>query len=191
MTYLVLGLLVFLGIHSVSIAAPGWRDQTAARIGPAPWRAIYSLISIAGFVLLIWGYGVARENPIVLYSPPPWTRYLTTALMVPVFPLLFAPYLPGRIKATLKHPMLVAVKLWAVAHLISNGTLADVVLFGGFLAWAVADRISYKRRTQRPLRTAPPSSRNDFIVVIIGLVLYVVFDVWLHERWIGVPPLPM
>jgi uncharacterized membrane protein len=189
MMYLVLGLLLFLGMHSVSIIAPGWRDQTVLRIGAGPWRGLYSLLSIAGFVLLIWGYGVARQHPVVLYSPPLWARYVTAVLMLPVFPLLLATYLPGRIKVALKHPMLAAVKFWALAHLVSNGTLADVLLFGGFLAWAIADRISYKRRAQRPLHTAPPSKLNDLIAVVAGLGIYVIFVFWLHLRWIGVAPL--
>jgi uncharacterized membrane protein len=128
---------------------------------------------------------------VLLYNPPFWTRHLTAVLMLPVFPLLFAPYFPGRIKAALKHPMLVAVKLWAVAHLISNGMLADVLLFGAFLAWAVADRISYKHRQQRPLKGAPPAARNDVIVVIVGLAIYALFVFWLHLKLIGVQPIPL
>ena len=188
MTYLTIGLLVFLGVHSVAIVAPAWRDQTAARIGKGAWMGLYSLVSIAGFVLLIWGYGLARQHPVQLYSPPVWTRHLAALLMLPVFPLLLAAYLPGRIKTALKHPMLAAVELWAFAHLIANGTLADVLLFGGFLAWAVADRISYSRRPVRPLHTAPPSKLNDLIAVVAGLVIYFAFAFWLHVRWIGVSP---
>ena len=191
MTILVVGLIIFLGIHSLSIFASGVRDGAVAKFGAGPWRGIYSLISLIGFVLIIWGYGLARREPVLLYNPPFWTRHVTALLMVPVFPLLFAPYFPGRIKATLKHPMLVAVKLWAVAHLISNGMLADVVLFGSFLVWAVADRISYKHRTPRPLKGAPPAARNDVIVVIVGLVLYVLFVLWLHRMLIGVQPIPI
>jgi uncharacterized membrane protein len=190
MTYLVMGLIVFLGIHSVSIVAPDWRDRTAVRVGGGAWRGLYSLLSITGFVLLIWGYGLARQQPVVLYTPPFWTHYLAALLMLPVFPLLFATYFPGRIKAALKQPMLAAVKLWAVAHLIANGTLADVLLFGGFLVWAVADRMSYKRRAMRPIHTAPPSRMNDLIAVAIGLAVYVIFALWLHRLWIGVAPLP-
>ena len=189
MLYLVIGLVIFLGVHSVSIVAPAWRDRTAASIGALPWRGIYAVLSLIGFVLIVWGYGQARQNPVLVYSPPVWTRHLALLLMVPVFPLLLAAYMPGRIKTALKHPMLVAVKLWAVAHLLANGMLADVLLFGGFLAWAVADRISLKRRPQRPIHTAPPSKANDFIAVIAGLVLYVVFVVWLHAKLIGVSPL--
>jgi uncharacterized membrane protein len=190
-TVLLVGLVVFLGIHSISIFAPDFRNRMAARLGAGPWRGIYSLVSLVGFVLLVWGYGLARRDPVLLYNPPFWTRHLTAVLMLPVFPLLFAPYFPGRIKAALKHPMLVAVKLWAVAHLISNGMLADVLLFGAFLAWAVADRISYKHRQQRPLKGAPPAARNDVIVVIVGLAIYALFVFWLHLKLIGVQPIPL
>jgi uncharacterized membrane protein len=190
MAYLVLGLILFLGIHSISIVAPGWRDRTAARVGNA-WRGIYSLVSIAGFVLIIWGYGIARQSPLLLYTPPPWTRYVTAVLMLPVFPLLLAAYFPGRIKGALRHPMLLGVIFWSVAHLSTTGTLSNVVLFGSFLAWAVADRISYRWRIQRPIQTAPPTKLNDVVVIVVGLALYFVFVHWLHVRWIGVQPLPL
>lgn len=189
MLWFVVGLAVFLGVHSIAIVAPGWRDATAARLGEGAWKGLYSLISIASFVLLVWGYGAARMDPVVLFTPPPWTRWLAVLLMLPVFPLLLAAYFPGRIKAALKHPMLAAVKFWALAHLISNGTLADLLLFGGFLAWAVFDRISFKRRPQRPIRTLPATAANDVIAIVGGLALYVVFAYWLHVRWIGVAPL--
>jgi uncharacterized membrane protein len=161
-----------------------------ARLGEGAWKGIYSLISIVGFVLIIYGYGLARRDPIVLYSSPYWMHYVTAVLMLPVFPALIAAYFPGRIKAALKHPMLVAVKLWAFSHLLSNGTLADVLLFGLFLAWAVADRISMKWRPVRVIRTAPQRPVNDVIAVVVGLALYVVFLLWLHARWFGVYPLP-
>lgn len=190
MIYLVLGLVLFLGMHSISIVAPAWRDQIATRLGNA-WRGLYSLITIAGLILIIWGYGIARQNPVILYAPPVWTRYITAVLMLPVFTFFLAAYLPGRIKGALKHPMLVSVMLWAAAHLIATGMLANVVLFGSFLAWAVADRISFRWRTQRAFPTAPTMKLNDGIAVVAGLVLYVIFVYWLHFRWIGVQPLPM
>jgi uncharacterized membrane protein len=190
MTLLLIGLVLFLGIHSVSIVAEGWRQRTMRRVGMGPWKGLYALISVAGFVLIVYGYGIARQDPIVLYTPPVWTRHLALLLMLPVFPLLFAAYLPGRIKATMKHPMLAATKIWALAHLVANGTLADVLLFGGFLAWAVADRISFKKRTQPDLRTAPPSKYNDVIAVALGLLAYAAFAKWLHLYLIGVYPLP-
>jgi uncharacterized membrane protein len=156
MTLLLLGLVLFLGIHSVSIFAPGWRDAQVSARGEAAWKGIYTVVSAIGLGLLIYGYGLARQAPVVLYTPPAALRHLALLLLVPVFPLLFAAYLPGRIKKAAKHPMLLAVKLWALAHLLANGTLADVLLFGGFLAWAVADRISLKPcvlfRVRRPGR---------------------------------------
>lgn len=191
MSYLVIGLVLFLGVHSIAIFASDWRDGAVARMGHRPWRGLYTLISIAGFVLLIWGYGIARQQPVVLYTPPVWTRHVAALLMLPVFPLLLAAYLPGRIKTALKHPMLAAVMFWALSHLIANGTLADVLLFGGFLVWAIADRISFKRRPARAIPGAPPSKLNDAIAVVAGLGLYVLFALWLHVRWIGVSPLPM
>jgi uncharacterized membrane protein len=190
MTLLLIGLVLFLGIHSASIVAESWRQRTMRRLGMGPWKGLYALISLVGFVLIVYGYAAARQQPIVVYTPPVWTRHLALLLMLPVFPLLFAAYLPGRIKATLKHPMLVATKLWALAHLLANGTLADVLLFGGFLAWAVADRISFKKRSQPDLRTAPPSKYNDVIAVVLGLVAYAAFTKWLHLYLIGVYPLP-
>jgi uncharacterized membrane protein len=190
MIYLVLGLVLFLGVHSISIVAPAWRDRIAGRLGNG-WRGIYSLISIAGFIVIIWGYGIARRDPVMLYAPPTWTHYVAAVLMLPVFPLFLAAYFPGRIKAALKHPLLLSVIFWAVAHLIATGMLANVVLFGSFLAWAVADRMSFGRRTERPIATAPSMKMNDGIAIVAGLVIYVVFAHWLHVRWIGVQPLPM
>jgi uncharacterized membrane protein len=189
MTYLIIGLLLFLGIHSVGIVAPAWRDRTAARMGDLSWKAVYALVAVIGFIMLVHGYAIARLDPTILYTPPLWMRHVAALLLLPVFPLLLAAYLPGRIKAAVKHPMLTATKAWAVAHLLVNGTVADVLLFGGFLAWAVADRIAAgKRPVQRRTPGAPPSKVNDVIAVIGGLALYVVFVVWAHQQFIGVPP---
>ena len=190
MTLLIFGLLIFLGVHSTSIFVPAWRASQAKLRGDAAWKGMYSLLSLAGFVLLIYGYGVARQSTVVLYTPPTFTRHIALLLMLPVFPLLFAAYLPGRIQAVAKHPMLLAVKLWALAHLLVNGTLHDVVLFGAFLPWAVADRISVKRRAVvRAHPGAPPSPVNDVIAVVGGLAAYAVFVLWAHLKLIGVSPL--
>ncbi len=187
MTLLVLGLVLFLGIHSLSIVSHSTRDRLAARLGVTAFKLGYSAVALAGFVLLIVGYGEARLNPTVLYAPPDWTRHLTMLLMLVAFPGFLATYFPGRVSDALKHPTLVAVKAWALAHLLVNGTLAAVVLFGSFLAWAVLDRISAKRR---PLPSAAPAfprrAWNDAIVVIGGLAAYVLFAFWLHPAWIGV-----
>jgi uncharacterized membrane protein len=189
MGVLIIGLVIFLGAHSVSIVSEPWRDRMAARMGEWTWKGIYSVIALVGLVLIIWGYGLARQHPTILYVPPVWLRHLSILLLVPVFPLLLAAYLPGRIKAATKHPMLLATKLWAAAHLLANGMLADVFLFGGFLVWAVVDRISMKHRTQRPVPSAPPSKVNDIIAIVAGLALYVAFVFWLHAWLFGVSPL--
>ncbi|TXH60514.1 MAG: NnrU family protein [Burkholderiaceae bacterium] len=188
MFLLILGLVLFLGIHSISIVATGWRDAQAARLGENAWKGIYTLLSLAGFALIVIGYGQARQAPLVLYVPPVALRHVAALLMLPVFVLLVAAYMPGRIQSAAKHPMLVATKLWATAHLLANGTLADVLLFGGFLAWAVADRISMKRRTQRPLPGAPAGRFNDAIALVLGLALYVGFVAFGHRWLIGVSP---
>ena len=182
MTLLVLGLVLFLGMHSVAIVAPAWRDAQAARNERA-WKGVYAVVSLVGFVLLVYGYGLARQSPVLLYTPPAGMRHLVMLLMLPVFPLLLAVYLPGRIKTLTKHPMLVATKLWALSHLLVNGTLADVLLFGGFLAWAVVERISLKRRVARPVPGAPPSAMNDAIAVVVGLAVYGIF-VWQGHAWL-------
>lgn len=187
MNMLLLGLVLFIGAHSVSIVNDPWRNRMAARMGEWSWKGVYALVSIAGFALIVWGYGLARQDPVVLYTPPAWLHSVAMVLLVPVFPLLLAAYLPGRIQAAARHPMLAATKLWAVAHLLANGMLADVLLFGVFLVWAVLDRISMKRRTQRPVPGIPPSRANDLIAVVGGLALYAAFVFWLHGGLIGVP----
>jgi uncharacterized membrane protein len=187
MGYLIAGLAIFLGVHSVSIVSYRWRDRLVERLGPGPWRGLYSLASLIGLALIAYGYARAREAPIILYVPPLWLRDTVPMLMVFVFPLLFAAYFPGLIRAALKHPMLVAVKLWATLHLLANGSLADVILFGSVLAWAVADRISLKRRPQRPVPAAPPWKWNDAIAIALGLAVYVAFVAGLHEWITGMP----
>ena len=192
MLVLVVGLVLFLGIHSVSIVAPRWRLATIARLGEGPWKGAYAVVSAVGLVVLVIGFGVARREPVVLYTPPTGLRHLALLLMVPAFPLFLASYFPGRISRATKHPQLLSVKIWATAHLLANGTLADVVLFGTFLAWAVADRISVKRRPAVEAHNvpgAPPSAANDAIVVVAGLVVYAVFVFWAHRLLIGVSPL--
>jgi uncharacterized membrane protein len=128
-------------------------------------------------------------DPLILYTPPPALRLAAVILLLPVFPLLFATYLPGRISTATRHPMLVATKLWATAHLLANGTLADVLLFGSFLAWAVVDRISLRHRSPRPVPGVPPTRFNDVLATVLGLALYAAFVLWLHQRLIGVPVL--
>jgi uncharacterized membrane protein len=191
MPVLIVGLVLFLGVHSVAIVAPALRARTIHRLGEGAWKGLYALVSLVGFVLICYGFGLARQAPVVLYSPPIWLRHVALILMLPVFPLIIAAYLPGRIKTAAKHPMLAAVKLWAFAHLLANGLLADVLLFGAFLAWAVVDRISLKRRsTPQLLRTAPRGPLNDVIAVVLGLAIYALLIGWAHVRLFGVSPLP-
>lgn len=188
MLLLIAGLIIFLGVHSVGIVAPQWRDAKIQQMGENRWKAVYSAVALVGLVLIVYGYGAARLNPTVLYTPPVFMRHIAALILLPVFPLLLATYLPGKIKARLKHPMLAAVKFWALAHLLANGTLADVLLFGSFLAWAVVDRISMKRRPAKNIPTLPAKRANDVIAVVGGLALYVVFALWLHQWLIGVQP---
>jgi uncharacterized membrane protein len=189
MTILIIGLVLFLGVHSLSIVNPSWRDKVATRIGATPWQGLYSIVAIAGFVLIVHGYAQARLDQTILYLPPAWLRHVAMLLLLFIFPLLLATYLPGRIQKTTKHPMLAATKIWAFAHLLANGGLADVILFGGFLVWAVVDRISLKRRTPLPVPGAPPSRLNDVLAIVLGLGLYIAFVLWLHVMLIGVSPI--
>ena len=189
MQILVLGLVIFLGVHSLALVSPATRDQLAARLGEKAWKGLYSLVSLAGFILIIHGYGLARQHPVVLYAPPDWLRGVALVLMLPVFPLAIAAYLPGRIRAGAKHPLLFATKAWALAHLLANGMLADVVLFGSFLLWAGADRVSLMRRAPRQVPVLPPTRANDLIAVIAGLAVYAIFLTGVHAALFGVSPL--
>lgn len=196
MVWLVLGLVLFLGVHSIAIVSPTGRDQIAAGMGENAFKGLYALVSFAGLGLIVWGYGLSRETPVLLYALPGGFRHLAALMLLPVFVLLLAAYLPGRIKTAAKHPMLLAVKLWALAHLlaqsVTGGTLADVLLFGGFLAWAVADRISLKRRALagalRPVPALPAGGANDAIALVGGLALYALFVFWAHAWLFGVRP---
>ena len=186
MEILLLGIAGFFGIHSVSIINSNWRDRVVSRIGLIPWQGVYALIALSGFILMIWGYGLARQTPTVLYIPATWMRHFTLLLMAPVFPLLLAAYLPGRIQKTTKHPMLLATMLWAICHLLSNGMLGDLFLFGAFLLWSIADFLSVQGRNPRAVAGAPPSKANDLIIIVGGLALYTGFLLWLHTWLIGI-----
>ena len=186
MSLFIAGLILFFAVHSVSIVNVGWRDAMAERLGTTAWRTLYSVASLAGLVLLIWGYGLARSDPVILYSPPAWLLHVNFLLMLFVFPLFMASLLPGRIKTAVKHPVFASVKIWAFAHLLTNGALADVLLFGCFLAWAVAGRISMKHRRNRPVPGFPASPANDLIAVVVGLLLYLLFVMVLHDWMTGV-----
>lgn len=190
MIALIAGLVFFLGMHSTHMLAPQWRESMIRQMGLMPWKGLYSLISLMGFGLIIWGYGMARLDPTWVWFAPGWTRHLSSLLMIPAFIFLVAAYVPGnRIKARLGHPMVLAVKTWALAHLIANGTLADILLFGGFLAWAVVYFI-HARRKDRANNTQYPvkGTKYDVITVVGGLVAYALFAFWAHQWLIGVPP---
>lgn len=191
MTLLIVGLVLFLGAHSVSIFARPWRDRMLARLGEGPWKGLYSLASLGGLIVLVIGYGQARIEPTILFTPPTGMTHLALLLMLPVFPLLLAAYLPGRIQSATKHPMLLATKLWALTHLLVNGGLHDLLLFGSLLLWAGIDRMSVTRRNAPPPQGAPPGRWNDAIAVGAGLATYVVFVLWLHAWLIGVAPVSM
>jgi uncharacterized membrane protein len=189
MYVLIAGLVIFLGVHSISIINVAWRDRVVARIGVLLWQGIYSLISVIALIMIIQGYQTAQQAPIILYLPPAWLNPVALVLLIFIFPLLLAAYIPGRIQTITKHPMLAATKIWAFAHLLVNGSLADVVLFGSFLAWAVLDRISLKRRRPDSMPMLPATKANDTIVIVAGLLLYAVFLFWAHEWVIGISPL--
>jgi uncharacterized membrane protein len=193
-TLLVLGLVVFLGTHAFSMARQP-RAAVIGKTGEGPYRGLYSLLSLAGIVLISIGYGQYRQAGYVpVWDPPVWTRHMALLLVWFAFVFVAAAYLPGRIKRTLKHPMLAGVKVWALAHLLANGDLGSIILFGAILVWAVAARISVKRRDEAVPHGAspePPSGlRNDALAVAVGTVAYLAFVVWLHPFLIGVPVLP-
>jgi len=190
MILLILGLVLFLGVHSTRIVAEDWRGAQLARLGERAWKGLYSLVSIGAFILLLWGYGQARQQPVLLWSPPLWTRHAAALLMLASALLLVAAYVPrNALKARLHHPMLLAVQLWAVAHLLANGSLADVLLFGAFLVWAVLD-FSSARRRDRVAHTvyAPGTTAGTLTSVVIGVVAWALFAFWLHGPLIGVRP---
>lgn len=190
MTILLLGLVIFLGVHSTRIVADGWRSAQIARIGPGPWKLGYTVLSLIGFYLLVWGYGAARQTPVVLWTPPVAMRHIAGLLTLIAFVLLAATYVPRNgIKARLHHPMVLAVKVWALAHLLANGTLADVLLFGSFLVWAV---LSFRaaRQRDRAAGTRYPAGTvaGTLATVVVGGVVWALFAFRLHEWLIGVRP---
>lgn len=191
MSTLLLGLILFLGVHSVRIVAEGWRQQQLQRRGEGAWKGIYSLVSVLGFVLIIWGYGQARQAPVVLWQPlPAGVKHLASLLTLVAFVLLAAAYVPRNgIKARLRHPMILGVKTWALAHLVSNNTLADLALFGGFLVWSVFSFRAARQR-DRALGTRYPTGTMGatLLAVVLGLVLWAAFAFWAHGAWIGVRP---
>ena len=190
MTLLIGGLLLFIGAHLVP-SQPALRTALIGRVGEGPYKGLFSLISAIGIVLLVVGYGqmqgLARGNP-QLWVPPVWTKHLVFLLMIPAMILLAATYVPSRIRSAVGHPMLTALMLWAFGHLLANGDLASVLLFGSFLAYAVYDRISVRHRpSPGPLGRAQGGNVGDAIAIGLGLILYAFMLVWGHAKLIGVP----
>jgi uncharacterized membrane protein len=209
MLLLVLGLVLFLGAHSLRIVAEGWRASTIASIGEKPWKGAYSLVSIAGFVLIVVGFSLARQQgPHLLWAAPPvWTRHLAALLTLFAFVLVTAAYVPGNaIKLAVRDPMVLGVAVWAFAHLLANNTEVDFVLFAPFAAWAVADYVAAQRRRTKAGAPAGPSSphgsaqakaaeragvakaSSTIVTLVVGAIAWAVFAFWIHGWWIGVRP---
>lgn len=190
MLLLILGLIIFFAVHLVP-TKPEFREGLVARFGEGAFKAAFAIASLAGLVLIVLGYHKLQLMPgknVILWDPPTWTRHLAMLLMIPALILLVASQIPSRIRTAAKHPMLAAIKIWALAHLLANGDLASLLLFGGFLAFAVYDRISVKQRAYAGrLGTDPGKPINDIIVVVVGLALYALIVFWGHGALIGVP----
>jgi len=192
MTILILGLIIFLGVHSIRIFADGWRTSMRAKPGEMPWKGIYSILSLIGFGLIIWGFGLARQEPVVIWTPPLFLRHIAALLVAIAFVFITAAYIPRNgIKARLHHPMVLGVKTWAFAHLLANGKLHDIILFGSFLLWAVLNFRSARQRDRVAGATYPPgTTAGTAITIVVGLVAFVIFAFVLHSMLIGVRPLP-
>ena len=188
MTLLIIGLLLFLGLHSVRIVAEDFRSAQIARIGPVAWKGLFAVASLVGFGLLVWGYGIARQQPVVLWSSPAWLRPAAALLMLVSFVFLAATYVPGNgIKARLQHPMVLGVKVWALAHLLANNTLADLILFGSFLIWAVFSFRAAKARDRAAgTSRAAGSTARTVITVVVGAAAWAAFALLAHRPLIGV-----
>ena len=190
MVYLILGLVLFLGVHSVRIVADDWRTRTLATVGEASYKGIYTLISVLGFCLIVWGFGLAREMPVMLWTPPKGMRHAASLLTLVAFILLAAAYVPRNgLKARLHHPMVLGVKTWALAHLLANGSVAHMVLFGAFLAWGVANFVAARRRDRAAGTVyAAGTWTGTVITIIVGVAAWATFAFWLHGMLIGIKP---
>jgi uncharacterized membrane protein len=190
MTMLILGLILFLGVHSARVLGEAPRANLRQRMGDNGYKLAYSLLSVAGLVLIVVGYAASRESPQILWIAPIWTRHVAALLTIPAFVLLVAAYVPGNsIKARLHHPMVLAVKLWAFSHLVANGMLADLLLFGGFLAWSVLSFRAARGRDRAAGTVYPPGRLVPTLVTVaVGLAAWAFFAFWAHGAWIGVKP---
>ena len=191
MVMLLLGLVLFLGVHSTRIVANGWRSDMIGRFGEMPWKATYAALSIAGFMLIVWGFGLARQQPVQLWMPPRGMRHLASLLTLIAFVLLAATYVPrNAIKARLHHPMVLSVKVWALAHLLANGNLAHMILFGTFLVWAALSfRAARARDRVAGTAYAPGTTTGTMITVLVGTLGWALFAFWAHGALIGVRPI--
>jgi len=190
MTMLILGLILFLGVHSTRIVADGWRTAQVARLGPNGWKGAYSVLSIVGFVLIVYGFGLARQAPTFLWTVPTGLKHVASLLTLVAFVLLVAAYVPRNgIKAKLHHPMILGVKTWALAHLVSNNTVGDMLLFGSFLLWSVFSFRAARARDRAAGTVYPAGTLGaTLITVVVGLVAWAAFAFWAHGAWIGVRP---
>ncbi len=187
MLTLIAGSLLFFGVHSVHLISPQTSSKAVSRWGQNRWKLVYSLVAAAGLILIIVGYGGARKDDAMLYAAPGWGRTATFMLMLPVFPLLIATYLPGHIQRRVRHPMLWATVLWALAHLGANGSWADVILFGSFLLWALADLASFRYRPPKEIPRLPSGRWNDVVSIIGGLAVYGLVVAAAHRWLTGIP----
>ncbi len=190
MTLMIAGLVLFLGAHSIRIFADDWRAARIASMGPKAWKGAYTIVSLVGFALVCYGYGLSRQAPVDLFNPPVWTRHLAALITLPAFVLVVAGQLPGTyIKQYLKHPMVLGTKAWALAHLIANGRLADVILFGSILVWAILDFKAARGRDKAQGLAYPAKGiGRDIAAVVIGLVAWAAFAMYFHALLIGVRP---
>lgn len=191
MTLLILGLVVFLAIHSVRMFADTWRSNFISTRGATAFKGLYSIVSLLGLVLIVIGYGQTRTDPVFLWHPPLFMAHIAALLMLVAFILLAAANVPGnRIKAAVGHPMVLGVKVWAFSHLLANGRLGDVVLFGAFLVWAIGNYVSSRKRDRREgiIRQVSPGIVKDAVTVTAGILAWVIFALWVHLWLIGVSP---
>jgi uncharacterized membrane protein len=190
MLTMIAGLFLFLGTHSIRIFADDWRSRQINQRGETLWKGVYSLVAITGFVLIVTGYAETRLDPHVIWLPPQWLKQTVAILLLPTFVLLIAAYLPGtKIKSASGHPMVASVKLWAFAHLLANGNLADIILFGSFTVWAIFDYRASRRRDKKSGVGYPSTGiSRDMIAISAGIVIWIAFAVFLHEWLIGVKP---
>jgi uncharacterized membrane protein len=191
MSILILGLVLFLGAHLLPTFAAGFRARQIARIGLGPWKGVHSAVSVIGFALIIWGFGIARDNPLTVYEPAPWLRHVTALLTLVTFLLIVATYVPrNSFRALVGHPLSLSVVSWATGHLLANGRVADILLFGGFLVWSAISFANSRRKDRKAGTAYPPGTlRGTAIVLIVGLIAWAVFALWLHVWLFGVSPM--